>query len=474
MFLQYTMKDWKEAKQPLTFLQACISAYKGSDDFKQAMVAEGYYTGEHTAIDSKVILEKKKITQKTESGDKVGLIDNDVVGNRISSNFFKIFVVQENSFLLGNGITLKDAAMKEKLGRGFDKTLAEMGKKALIQRVCYGYWNVDHMEQINAYTDGLSGAFPLLDEKTSEIGIFIQFWQLSDKHPMYVRLFESDGITVFIENENGQLVEDEAKRSYVLNVSESALGISVEGRNYGVVPVIPLYGNADHRSELTTTLKRKIDAYNVITSDFADNLERANEVYWVLNNFGGTIDDIIEMMEIIKKLGVVANQQNGVGGGQTAEPKTIEVPYQARQTALALLKKELYRDAMALDMDEMTGGSLTNVAIKVAMTNLNLKCDDFEWQVFDFVQKLLALQGIDTEEIRFKRRTLVNDKEMVETIMAMRSDIDLDTALKLNPLIEQDDIETIKANLDAERVSGMPSIEELQSKIDQMNEETEE
>lgn len=115
---------------------------------------------------------------------------------------------------------------------------------------------------------------------------------------------------------------------------------------------------------------------------------------------------------------------------------------------------------MALDMSELTGGSLTNVAIKAAMTDLNLKADEFEWQCFAFVQAVLRLQGIETEEIKFKRQTLINEQEIVQNIYMMRQDIDRETALKLNPYINQEEIESIMQKVDTEEV-GIPAAGEL-------------
>ena len=121
------------------------------------------------------------------------------------------------------------------------------------------------------------------------------------------------------------------------------------------------------------------------------------------------------------------------------------MPYQARQTALKLLEKALYADAMALDTEALTGGSLTNVAIRAACANLNLKCDRYEWEVFSFVQELLALLGVETEEIRFQRQVIANDMETVQTIYMMRGDIDRATALRLNPLLQPEEVEALLA-----------------------------
>ncbi len=48
----------------------------------------------------------------------------------------------------------------------------------------------------------------------------------------------------------------------------------------------------------------------------------------------------------------------------------------------------------------------------------------------------------------------------------MRADIDLATALKLNPYIDQEDIDGIIRAKEAEDVTGLPNMEELQRTLD--------
>ena len=75
----------------------------------------------------------------------------------------------------------------------------------------------------------------------------------------------------------------------------------------------------------------------------------------------------------------------------------------------------------------------------------------------------LALIGVATEEISFKRQDVVNRSEVIEDIMKMRSDIDLETALELNPYVMQEQIAEIMANVAAEQLSGMPSMQHLET-----------
>ena len=466
MYTDVTFQDWEQTPEheQLDLLLDIIRQYKSSPDFRQGLVANQYFQAENPAVAGKYLLRPTTVEIRDESGrvkktNRTEKID----GNRVFSSFFSRFVIQQNQFLLANGVTLDDAETKKSLGLGFDKALERLGEKALVHGVAWGFWNVDHLEVIEAVKDKLSGAVALLDERTSEPMMLVQFWQISRKRPLYVRLYTLGGVVEYSTNEDGKLVEIAAsRRAYIFHTSRDSLGtLILDKSNYGSLPVIPLWASEEKRSELTPAIKSKIDLYDRILSDFGDNLDRACDVYWVLNNFGGTMSDIAETLGAIEKLKAVANISDGTGSASTAEPHTIEVPYAARQAALEILQKQLYSDFMALSMDELTGGSLTNVAIETAMLNLNLKADRYEWQCFAFVQKVLRLLGIDTEEIKFKRQTLVNRSEMVADIAVMRSDIDLRTALKLNPYIQEEEIDEIIDDLDAESVTGQPSMDEL-------------
>ena len=455
MFTRYTYQDWLADKNPIDFIQKVIKHYKTSLEFRKALEAQRYFDGDNVAVSRKYILKANTVCATDEKTGKVTrrLQHNSIVGNRLANGFFTRAVMQQNQFLLGNGVRIEDQNQKDRLGHSFDKMLESLGEYALVQGVAWGYWNLDHLEVIPAATDKASGFVALLDEMTGEPMLGIQFWQLSDKRSMYVRLFQQDGVTLLKEDDERNLVEVEGKRSYIRNVARDAAGeVVVSEQNYASLPIVPLYANKRKESELTPPIKSKIDCYDRISSDFADNLDRANDVYWVLTNFGGGTAEVLEMLEQINKIKAVVNQGDGMGNA-TAEPKTIEVPHEARKTALELLRNALFEDYMALDMHSITGGSLTNVAIEAATADLNMKANAYEWQVFMFVQKVLRLIGIETEDIKFKRQSISNANEIVEAIYMAAEDLPRRKRLELNPYVAEEEIKKLMEELDIEEVS---------------------
>ena len=471
MYTDYTYQDWLAASDTdrIAMLEKIVRDYKASDDFRSGLTANEYFRTDNTEVRNKMLMQPRAVEYKDKNGrTRKKSQPVKIAGNRVRSGFFPRFVIQQNQFLLSNGVTLDNADLKKRLGFGFDKQLERAGEKALLHGVCWGFWNYDHLEIIEAVKDGLSGAVALLDEETSEPMVLVQFWQINSSRPLYLRVFSPDGVVKYRMGKEELEEIPDTRRPYVVRTQSDAYGpVEITGENYGGrLPVVPLWASEERRSELTPAIKSKIDLYDRIFSDFGDNLDRANDVYWVLNNFGGTIDDVAEMLEQINRVKAVANMTDGTGTSSTAELKTVDVPYAARQTALDILQKQLYSDFMALDMDALTGGSLTNVAIETATANLNLKADRYEWQVFRFVQGILALIGVETEEIKFKRQTISNRSEIVQDISVMRQDIDLETALKLNPYIEdQSEIDSIMKNKDAEAHSGAPSMGELEKML---------
>ena len=443
MFTAITWQDYLASKEREALLLDAVRRYKASRFFNHALDANCYFRGENTRVARKTILRARKIESRDASGRRRARpVSEDVVGNRIGSAFLFRFVTQQNQYLLSDGVSLPQE-IKRRLGEDFDRLLERLGECALLHGYAWGYWNADHLEVIEAARNSWSGFFPLLDEMTGEMMLGVQFWQLASDRPMYLRIFEQDGVRILRQTEYGLETVQELE-PYRRTLRQDALeeSITIEG-GYGRLPLIPLKANADGASELTPAIRAKIDAYDAILSDFADNLDRANDVYWVLNNFGGTMDEVAELLEQISKVKAVANLSDGSGSAATAEPRTIEVPYAARRAALDLLERALYQDYMALDMDALTGSSLTNVAIRASAANLNLKADRYEWQLRQFIASLLTLIGCPTQDIRFKRQSIANESETVQDIATMRADIDQKTALRLNPYIQDEEIESL-------------------------------
>lgn len=427
----------------IAFILSSIFEYKSSDQYRDAVVAYDYFRRRNVTI-----TEYRKLLY-TMSGEAVP--DNFSSNYKFSNAFFQIFIEQENSYLLGNGVTFNEENTKDRLGGDrFDNVMMELGEYALWGGVAYGFFNLDHIDTFKC-----TEFVPLIGEEDGALHAGIRWWQIDSSKPLRATLYEEDGYTDFIwriNNRNGETEEGQIlhpKRPYVQIVATTpADGDEIlDGENYPGFPIVPLWGNLVHQSELVG-LREKIDGYDLIQSGFANDLDDASQIYWTIQNAGG-MDDIdlakfIERMKVVKAA-VVDDQ------GAHAEAHTIDVPYQARMTALADIRDSLYRDAMALDTDKISAGSITATAIQAAYENLDLKCDRFEMCISDFIDNILKLIGVE-DSPTFKRTKVVNMSEETQMVLQAANFLDAETVLKHLPFLSPDEIEDIMIKKQAEEM----------------------
>ena len=438
------------------YVYACISDYKGSEAYRNAVDGINYSTGQNT-----VIMAFKKLLY-----DMTGeaFPDNYTANHKCPANFLQRFATQEAGYLLSNGIQFQEEPTKEKLGEKIDSRLHKAAKDAIIQGAAYGFYNNGDVVYFSA-----SEFCPLFDEETGQLKAGIRFWQIDPLKPLRATLYEEDGYTDYI-NKDGSISELNPKRSYKYNVAESDFdGMQIlDGENYPDFPIVPLYANTRHSSELIP-IKSQIDAFDLIKSGFANDLDEASLIYWTLEGCGGMDDiDIAKFRDRMKvlKTAVVDGDQ-----GSRATAHTIDVPYQSRETYLNRLEKDMIKDFMALDVEIISAGSVTATQIRAAYEPLNEKCDELEYCVIEHIQGLLKLAGVD-DYPSFRRSQISNETETTQMIMQCANLLDKQTILEHLPFLTVDEVPQILERLEKEEAERMPFIEN-NSDDDEKQEENE-
>ena len=429
---QDLLKVVDKPQELLNFLITVINDYKSGDVYHWAVEGDNYARQKNTTI-----MEYQKLLY-TMSGRAVP--DNFSANHKCASNFFARFIIQENQYLLGNGVTFSNEATKKKLGKDFDAKLQRAGEKALTCAVSYGFWNFDHLDVFSTLEFA-----PLYDEVTGELKAGVRFWQIAPDKPLRFTLYERDGVTEYIKDKDGvRILVD--KQKYIKNFSYSkADGLEIrDGENYDGFPIIPLWANVERQSELVG-LKSEIDAYDLIKSGFANDLDDASQIYWTITNAGGMEDiDLAKFLDRLKtvKAATIEDDVN-------AEAHTLEVPYQSRETYLTRLENDMYNDAMALNVHAISAGNVTATAINAAYEALNNKVDRYEYCVSEFIASLLKLLGID-DEPTFVRSKLVNQQEETQMILSAAQYLDDETILKHLPFLSIDEVDDILDKLTEE------------------------
>ena len=398
----------------MAFVFAAITEHKGTTPYIIALDAEQYYKGLNPRITKyeKIIYDMR--------GD--AHVDKWTPNHKIASNFFNFAITQENQYLLGNGATFTKDDTKAKLGNDFDTRLQDLGKKALVGGVAFGFFNLDHID-----TFSLLEFVPLYDEENGALRAGIRFWQVSPDKPMRATLYEEDGYTDYIRaNDKSAMLHE--KRPYKLKVRTSeADGEEIyDGENYPTFPIVPLWGNDKKQSELVGR-QGTIDAFDLLNSNLVNNLDEANYIYWVLTNCGGM--DEMDDAKFIEQLKTTHVAHADGDSGATAEAHTIEAPYQASESAIQTIQRRLYEDFMCLDVNSLSAANKTATEIKAAYQPLDSKCDMYEYCVIEFVQKILELAGID-DKVTFTRSKVINKSDEINTLLAAQAYLDDETIVE--------------------------------------------
>lgn len=422
------------------FVRTLINEHKSSKDYRIAKEAYDYFRHRNVTIS-----DYQKLLY-TVTGEAIP--DNYSANFKMASRHFYRFIVQEVQYLLGNGVTWNNEDTEDKLGtqrKPFDSQLKKAAKAALWGKVAFGFYDNDHVEVFD-YLEFV----PLFDEMDGSIKAGVRFWQIDEKKPMKATLYELDGFTKYVYNpKDTSTAHDEPKRGYIQKVSSTeADGDEIyDEQNYPTFPIVPLWANDEHQSEIIG-LREQIDCFDLIKSGFANTVDEASYVYWTIQNAGGMTDvDLAKFVKRMKTIKAAAVQDEGA----SAESHTQDAPYASREALLDRLEKDMYRDAMALDIDRIADGAVTATQIKAAYENLNIKCDDFEYQILEFIQGILAVAGID-DEATFTRSQVINQSEMITTLLQAGAYIPQEYVTKkiLDILGDGDQAEELLKTMDAD------------------------
>lgn len=431
------------------WIGSAIAQYMRSDEYKLAQEADLYDKQQNTRI--------KEVEKKIYSMDGKAGKDFTAVNNQIPSNFFHRLITQRVSYSLGNGISFASKEMetqedqstkvvdktKDDLGNDFDDIAFKVSYNAVKHKECYCFYN-----------DGEYHVFPMTeflgfkDEVTGKIRAGVRFWCLEwKKRPVIVDLYEEDGYSRYMTAEKKyglgalELVQDKKPYKETVQTSEADGEEVIGGENYTSLPIAVMYGSRNKQSALVG-MKPNIDAFDMIHSGYANDLSECAQIYWIINNAQGMDDsDLTRFRDrLLLQHIAVADQENS-----PITPYSQEIPYNSREACLNRIRDCIYSDFGALDVKGLFAkGNITATEIRAAYQPMDEEADDFEYQVNEFVQQILALIGIEDYPV-FDRNRVVNETEETEMIMSAANYLDDETILKKLPFITVDEVSGILA-----------------------------
>ena len=421
----------------MEFVLDAINEHNGSDLYKTAYDAELYYKHQNPTI-----MRFQKWVYNM-YGQKVPDIWSP--NNKIASNWYNYFTTQAVSYLLGNGVTFKNESNKDKLGKDFDKKVQDVATHAKNGGVAFGFWNLDHLECFD-----LTEFVPIYDEDDGGLKAGIRFWQIDDSKPLRATLYELDGYTDYIKKRDKDIDVLTKKRAYTQIVRKNDIeGETIlDGAPPAGFPIVPLW-NINRQSDLVGN-RGTIDAYDLMVSGLINNVSDGEFIYWILKNCGGMSE--LEDEKFIEQLKFTrVAHANGDDDGASVEAHNVSVEFEATAEALDRLTNQLYADFMALKVQDLSAGNKTATEITAAYEPINQKTDQFEYQVTEFINGILALAGIE-DEPTYTRSQMSNQSEILEMVLQAAEYLDDEYVTKkiLTLLGDADKAQEVLKRKDAE------------------------
>ena len=438
--------DFKEKGQELDFIKAAINEYRASPEYKIAVDADEYEAERNITI--------MEFVRWLYNANGKQVVDFTAANNRIASNFFHRLVTQRVAYSLGNGISFANAdrvwqdgkwivqdKTKDMLGNDFDTVLYDAGIYARLHRVSYIFWNLDHADLFKS-----TEFCPLFDEYDGSLRAGIRFWSLDwNNRPATVVVYEQDGYTKYRSRTGtkgiSDLVEYEPKRAYKQSIAHNQVDPDevVGESNYIYLPIVPFWGSKHRQSDLVG-MRSKIDAYDLVKSGFANDLEDCAQVYWIVGNALGMDDVELGKFRDRLKLNHIAVMDTD---NTSITPYQQEIPTNARQTLIESLRLQIYEDYGGLDVHTVAAGA-TNDHIDAAYQAMDEEADDFEYQAIKAIRGILQIIGVDDMPI-VQRNRLSNRMEQTQMVMMAANYLDDETIIKKLPFITPDDVDGILA-----------------------------
>lgn len=393
-------------------------------------------------------------------------IDENKSNTHIVNNYQKKLTDQEVGYIIGKPVTIEaeDEVFAEKvitlLGEKRHDTFSEWIKGAINK----GY------DSLHPFRDE-DGEFDYVVMPGEEL-IFIydtsyqkkllnvvryykMEWEINGetKELYRVEVWDEEKVTMYQENTEGDYdfivqgtygVEINPRYhwyTYYYNDIEN-MKTDVEAHGWGRIPIVKLSNNSEEIPTLKM-YKSYIDAMDVVASGFVNDLRDVQLAIWVLRGYEG--EDLSEFMYNLQTFKAISLSNSD---SSSAEPKSIEIPKEARVALLEWLEKKIYQVGQGVNETDIEGGSITNVAIRAMYAGLDIKSNilitklkaalqEFMYFVTEYInERDNASYDYKTLEFTFNKSMIFNELEIVEMLAKSVGIISNHTIIANHPLVK--------------------------------------
>lgn len=424
-----------------------------------ALVGQKYYEGEHDIANYRLFYY---------NSDGILVEDKTRSNIKISHPFFTELVDQMVQYMLSGDVEFIKSdrpELQEELNKYFvddEDFIAELydvltGCASKGFEYMYAYKNADNRLAFQC-ADSI-GVVEVRAKDTDSNTSNVIYWYVdrlekTNKKIKKIQVWDDSNTYFYVQDDQGKLSPDNCfdNNGIMTNIRPHVIKTDDRGRqyfeNFGYIPFFRLDYNKKQISSLKP-IKSLIDDYDLMSCGLSNNLQDASEYLVVVKGFQG--DSVEELMQNVKTKKHIA--VDGEAGGDV-EYKTVDIPFQARQTKLELDEKNIYRFGMGFNSAQMGDGNITNIVIKSRYALLDLKCNKLEIKLKQFLRRILKIvlaeindnNGTDYQMkdiyFEFDREVMTNaqDNASIEKTDAEKQQIQINTLLSLASVLDDETI----------------------------------
>lgn len=379
---------------------------------------------------------------------------------KIPHPFFTELVDQCVQYMLSGKdgfVKSDDPALQQKLdeyfndNEDFTSELYEVitGCQAKGFEYMYAFKNADGLTSFQC-ADSM-GVVECEGKYTSDGKDYIIYWYIDridkdNKRIKRIQVWDESQAFYFTQIDEGAITPDESvnpnPRPHTIWKKENDDATYYD--NFGFIPFFRL-DNCKKQFSALKPIKELIDDYDLMSCGLSNNLQDTAEALYVVKGFqGDNLDELITNIKTKKHIGVAEDGD--------VEVRTVDVPYQARQTKLDLDEKNIYRFGMGFNSAQLGDGNITNIVIKSRYALLDLKCNKLEIRLKQFMRKLLKVvlkeindaEGTDYQQkdvyFDFEREVMTNaaDNAQIELVDAQKRQTEITTLLNLSTYLDNE------------------------------------
>lgn len=376
--------------------------------------------------------------------------------NRVSHNFHQLITDEKTAYMFTNPILfdVSDKSLNKKitevLGDDFKSESAYLCTNATNSKVAWLHYWIEDDKFLYSVIE-TEQCLPIFDGKLKKK--LVGFYR-------YYTVVEEDYIGrnkeyVIFENWDDKHCEKYKFKGNLSGTGLTYLPDEFESFEHelGEVPFIEFKNNRNMISDLKK-YRDLIDIYDKVMSGYANDLEDIQQLIYILENYGG--ESLKEFLGDLKRYKAIKTNSSPNGTKGDVRTLSIEIPVEARNSILDILKKQIYESGQALQQDTENFGNATGVALKFFYRKLELKAGltqiEFEKgfnRLIRAIMKFLNVPDWETKTITqtWTRNMISNDLENAQIANTSKGVISDESIVKNHPWVEnpEDEMKKIKS-----------------------------